>query len=1076
MDPWISWIIDSGATAHMSFNKSVFSEFQEMSPFSVGMGDNSSVTAHGRGTTWISLLVNGHSVRCKLQNVLYVPELSYQLLSVGVMDDMGLETTFGDNVCRITKGTRLMAMGTLHNGLYVLNTSSGSQSPKETQREMAMVANLNLWHQRLAHVHEDGIRTMVRNGVVEGIKLDPNQKLGTCSGCVYGKSTRAQIPKQGGTRTKKVLDRVYTDVCGPFQVQSLGGSRYFLSFVDDHSRYCWVYPIKKKSDVLDTLKWLTMVEKQYSHSIEELLVDRPVQEKDGATNVKVIHSDNGGEYVSRAMKEFLESRGIRHRCTAPENPHQNGVAERMNRTLMELVRAMLHHKGLQKSFWAEALAVAVHVRNRVTTRGLPAMTTPYEVMYEEKPNLSYLRVFGSQCSYTAKKQSVGKLDARAHEAIMIGYARGSRAYKLWDPANRCVVVSRDVRFNETKEAPAMHVGDAMDDLKEDEIVDMSNSPEVVDSSNSIRHSPSQNDSEHSELEVASSVAPASDGERDEQQKDVASDPPQLRRSTRERRAPWWRATVALLSSTSSDPKTYQQASSGPDAAKWASAMDIEYKSLMEHETWTLVSRPANQNVVSSKWVYKVKEEQQPDGSLGIRYKARMVARGFSQVEGVDYTETFAPVVKFTSVRVLLSIVSSQNLILHQMDVITAFLNGDLEEDVYMEQPLGYEKGDPSSVVCKLRKSLYGLKQAPRQWYAKIDEFFVNKLQMEGNPADECVYMRRSGGQLLIVALYVDDLLIACSDENVLYATKAELCKRFKMKDLGESHVMLGMDLERDHAVKTLTLTQTRYTSKILERFGMSSAKGCATPMETGINLTKIDDEPCGEKYRAVIGALMYLMVGTRPDIAFAVCTLAKHVETPRAGHWKALQRVMRYLVQTKDLGLCFGGQDTQAAPYVYVDADWAGDHGTRKSMSGCIVMMGGAAVTWYARQQEVVALSSTEAEYIAMCAGVKEIVWIRRLVQGLGVLEDSSSATPVLVDNQGAMDLVTKLSVNRRTKHIDVRYHYTRQAVTDGVVKLKYCPTEEMVADMMTKALGRIKMQKFVKGCGLVSCQSMSTQ
>ena len=279
--------------------------------------------------------------------------------------------------------------------MYYLKTSSQQCA---SQPETALVADMNLWHERLAHVHVDGIRAMARSGVVNGLNIASTKHIVKCKGCVYGKNSRAPIPKSSGERVKGILDLVHTDVCGPFPEESLGGSLYFVSFVDDYTRYAWIYPIATKADVFATFKkWLASAENLHQRKLKVLTPGKCFRKWMSEGKLRVLQSDNGGEYLSTAMKTFLEERGIVHRLTAPGNPHQNGVAERMNRTLVELVRSMLHHKGLEKHFWAEALAVAVHVRNRVTTRGLRSTTTPYQLMFDRKPNLSYLRVSGSRC-------------------------------------------------------------------------------------------------------------------------------------------------------------------------------------------------------------------------------------------------------------------------------------------------------------------------------------------------------------------------------------------------------------------------------------------------------------------------------------------------------------------------------------------------------------------------------------------------------------------------------------------------------------------------------------------------------
>ena len=442
------------------------------------------------------------------------------------------------------------------------------------------------------------------------------------------------------------------------------------------------------------------------------------------------------------------------------------------------------------------------------------------------------------------------------------------------------------------------------------------------------------------------------------------------------------------------------------------------------------------------------------------------------MEGIDYNETYSPVVKFTSVRILLACVTVLGLFLHQMDVKTAFLNGDLNETVYMEQPEGFKVKGREDWVCRLFKSIYGLKQASRQWYLKMDEFLTQHLGLSRNPSDECLYTGCHNGNILIIALYVDDLLIACDDSAKLNVVKTELGKRFRMKDLQEARKCLGFEIERNIRSGTLRLSQVKYANAVLSRFGMASAKPSRTPMETKLNL-EMDSKPAPDvPYREAIGSLMYLMVGTRPDIAFAVSRLAKYVENPTELQWQGVKRLLRYVIGTVKHGILFQA-DQSLEPVGYVDADWAGDVASRKSTSGYVFIMGGGAVSWCSRQQEVVALSSTEAEYISLCTGVKEAIWLRRLVSNLGIkLKVGHGPMLLLVDNQGAIDLAQNGSTNRRTKHIDVRYHFNREAVTKKIVQLKYCPSEKMAADILTKILGKVKMTDLFPLFGMSPDQS----
>ena len=1064
------WYIDSGATSHMTFDRELFTEFKSVNAYDVGMGNASSVKAVGKGTVSLNINVKSKVKECQLKNVAYVPDLKYNLLSVSHMENLGMKIEFSNGFCNIMRGNKVIAQGIRKDGLYLLDTfvneSSSSlsyPSGSKASKPSAFLSDLKLWHARLAHVHTDGIKSMVKNKVVDGIHASLKQDVGICESCVYGKSSRAAIPKQGGDRSKHVLDLVHSDVMGPMQVQSLGGSRYFITFIDDHSRYCTVYPMKRKSQALDCFKqWLAMVERQKG------------------TKLKAIRCDNGGEYISNEFDSFLAERGITRNPTIPYNPHQNGVAERINRTFAELMRSMLHHKNMPKHFWAESLNVAAYIRNRVTSRGLPSNTTPFEIWHGRKPNLGHLRVFGSKCWYNIRTNEAKKLDSRAREAILIGYAQRTRGYKLWDVSKQKVVVSRDVKFDETGSSDTDITED--DDIH-DTTVDIAMKDEQSEQNKDIDTPLQSSQQDYPEVNIDENVeveehtldthesAPLQHVSVESDGRTFGSTGPleALRRSTRFRRPPgqWWKQSALLSNALPPDPTSYKKAISSSDADHWQKAMQSEFDSLMEHKTWVLEPRPPNQNVVSCRWVYVTKDEATPDGNTRIRHKARLVARGFTQVEGVDYTETFAPVVKFMSVRILLAIATKLGLHLHQMDVVTAFLNGDLDETVYMEQPEGFKTKGKENHVCRLVKALYGLKQASRQWYKKMDEFLTCSLGLCRNIADECLYTGSSAGALVIIALYVDDLLIACSDQEKLLEIKAELSKRFRMKDLNEARQCLGFEIHRDVQRGTLHLSQTKYANKVLCRFGMEQSKGVTTPMETGIDLNEKSEPALDIPYRQAIGSLMYLMVGTRPDIAFGISKLAKFVESPTLIHWNCVKRVLRYIKSTSARGICFDSKK-DLEPLGFVDSDYAGDVTTRKSTSGYLFTMVGGAVSWCSRQQEVVALSSTEAEYISLCSGLKEAIWLKRLVSNLKLPAPiGKGPLTIMVDNQGAIDLAKNGSVNRRTKHIDVRFHFCRQAVEDKLVSLKYCPTNVMGADVLTKPLGRLKLEELLTLFGL---------
>jgi hypothetical protein len=426
--------------------------------------------------------------------------------------------------------------------------------------------------------------------------------------------------------------------------------------------------------------------------------------------------------------------------------------------------------------------------------------------------------------------------------------------------------------------------------------------------------------------------------------------------------------------------------------RWQEAMDAEYKSLMENRTWDLVPLPLDRKTINCKWVYKLK----PDG----RYKARLVAKGYTQIHGIDYTETFAPVAKFASIRAILAIAAIEDLEIQQMDVKSAFLNGDLKEEVYIDQPEGYEvkidTDNSQKLACKLRKTLYGLKQSPREWYSKIDTFLEKNGYLRSH-ADHSVYVNKEGS---IVAVYVDDLIIVGKKIADVELVKRRLHNEFKMTDLGELKLFLGIEIIRNRKTKNIQICQKNYINTMLKKFGMENSKAVFTPVQTGTKLSEATDKPKDEKqemaiheedtfnktaYQQAVGSLMYVMVGTRPDLAFAVALVSKFCSNPSTTHWLAVKRIFRYLKGTANYGIEY--QATRADQLIgYCDSDWGNDNTDRRSIGGYVHLLAGGAISWKSKKQNTVALSSTEAEYMATTQAAKEAIWLRQLLKDLGRL------------------------------------------------------------------------------------------
>ena len=518
-----------------------------------------------------------------------------------------------------------------------------------------------------------------------------------------------------------------------------------------------------------------------------------------------------------------------------------------------------------------------------------------------------------------------------------------------------------------------------------------------------------------------------------------------------------------------EPKSLEEALATEHANQWRVAADSEFESLMKNETWKLVELPSDRKPIGCKWVFKVKYCS--DGKIE-RFKARLVAKGYAQKYGIDYDETFSPVVRFSSIRALLAYAVQNDVLIHQMDVVTAFLNGNLEEEIYMEQPDGYIQPGKENLVCKLQKSLYGLKQSPRCWNTEFQEY-MEVIQFKQSTVDPCIYVKMTDA-IAILAVYVDDLIVMASTLEEMQQIKETLKSRFQMKDLGKLHYCLGISIEQDEERKCLWIHQKQYILNMLEKYSLSNAKVVSTPADVSVQLKKDDgvsNKVDSVTYQSIIGSLLYAAIATRPDIAQAVGVVAKFSSSPNQSHLTAAKRILRYLKGTLNLAIRYQKLEDEEL-IGYTDADWAGDLDNRHSTTGNIFMMGGGPVSWLSKKQAIVALSTSEAEYVALSFATQEVVWLRKLL--ITDLKSTSQKPTVLMeDNQGAISIAKNPVAHARTKHIDIRYHYIREAVQNGTINLCFCPSENMIADLLTKPLPRGRFTMLRDAMGLTELLSM---
>jgi len=493
-------------------------------------------------------------------------------------------------------------------------------------------------------------------------------------------------------------------------------------------------------------------------------------------------------------------------------------------------------------------------------------------------------------------------------------------------------------------------------------------------------------------------------------------------------------------------------------------MNTELKNLQENNTWTLIPRPEGRKILTSRWVYKIKRNQ--SGEIE-KYKARLVARGHTQEKGIDYEEVFAPVARYEAIRALLAASVKEELYVDQMDVVSAYVQGELSDEVFMEQPEMFIEEDQEDMICKLNKPLYGLKQSGREWYRKLDNFLLSHGGRR-TEADPCVYTFNEGKHQIILIVYVDDLIIASRSYNELVKIKKSLQHTFKMIDLGPISHILGIDIKRESLTGNLRLSQTRYIKDLINKFNFNDAKEVVTPLDANIKISKdlcpqTDEERIEMKkkpYRELVGSLIYLANASRPDIAFAANALSRFCSNPGTAHWHLAKRILRYLKHTSHYSIVYEKNDDRLQ--AFTDSDWAGDTDDRKSCTGNVITLAGGPISWRSKKQTSVALSTMEAEYAALAETSKEVVYLKRLLCFMGFEKCVESPIRIFCDNQSAIQLSKNAILHKRSKHIDISFHFVRELVERKTIEVIYLRTDQMIADILTKSLPKIKHQRCV--------------
>lgn len=742
-----------------------------------------------------------------------------------------------------------------------------------------------------------------------------------------------------------------------------------------------------------------------------------------------------------------------------------------------MARCLLKTMALPSDFWGEAICTAVYVLNRCPTKSLNNMT-PYEAWHGRKPNVKHMRIFGCVAYVKLVGPGLTKLSDRSAKMIFIGYESGTKGYRFFNPATGKLVVGRDAIFDENVSWDWANAAGNTDQLSGEFIVHYEDS----DSNSTIGDpEPTEQSAEDAVSEDQGGAADydqAAPGTPVTPQSSVAQGhvfvTPPSQDSAFSDQGPHRYRLMSELLDTTDEVQDYEYsgmcllAADEPASVEaaleegcWRDAMIAELKSIEQNKTWAYAVLPKDHKAIGLKWVFKVKKD--PSGKI-VKHKARLVVKGYAQVQGVDYDEVFAPVARMETVRLLLALAAQGEWQVHHMDVKSAFLNGNLEEEVYVHPPPGFSDPKHSGKVLRLKKALYGLKQAPRAWNARLDQE-LKFLGFNRSVEEHAVYRRGTGNSLILVGVYVDDLIICGPDSKNIVEFKQQMKKSFDMSDLGLLTYYLGLEVKQKPG--EITVCQSAYAEKIVEISGMKGCNPADTPMEQHIKLLSGKPELVANatKYRSLVGSLRYL-VNSRPDLAYSVGMISRFMETPNSEHWGAMKRIIRYVAGTTKLG-CKYVKGALSDLVGFTDSDHAGDLEKRKSTSGVLFFYGGNAVSWSSQKQKVVSLSSCESEYIAAATGACQGVWLSRLVADITCSDVKKFK--LFIDNRSAEELSKNPVFHERSKHIDTRYHYIRECVADGVLEVQHVSTEDQLADMLTKPLARIRFAEMRRQLGVVS-------
>ena len=1006
-----AWLIDSGSLAHTAVDCRDFVTYTA-TPGNVVRGVGGETSIAGRREVLLSLPTGEGNERkvLRLKDVNHIPNSPHNLIGLGRLTDAGM--TFegsgkeflicgpkGEQVgqgvkkpCGLKGSLYHIDATVLLNDAVALASTAAARSWKD-------------WHRALGHASIETLRIMAKEGMVEGMVLKgAAPKEWFCKACTQGKQRVEPFPKESTTVVTHIGDLTVSDVWGPTQIAGIGGLRYFVSFTDVATRHWVLYFIKEKTKVLDQYKaYKAFIRNRHSKAL------------------RTVRFDNGTEYVNAPLKLHAAAQGTTIETTAPHSSSQNGIAERLNLTIANLGRSMRIAAGLPKKLWPQAFGYACFIVNRSYTQSLPGFKTPYERFNGSKPDLSMLREWGSNIWVLDQSGNNKKLDACSTKRKFVGVDSGGRSWLYWSEQQRTILASRNVKFPPTSTlAPPEDNEPSPTEFQIKRLSETTKPPLKAEPPTPVKPIPVIPSPIPVPPAVPDLPLPLTRSRRqlptinyDKVQRRGKKAVPEAKEDIFgpylsdklpkllilfepdavsavlaedatydvlfEVGPAYLDVIMAALGIDPSDCPSYPDAMKGPEREFWREATTSEIAQMHATGTWELAVLPNGKTAIKCGWV--LDKKRNADGIV-VRHKGRLVAKGYSQVKGVDYELTFAPVLRLDAFRLLCAIAAVLDLDIHQMDVIGAFLNGILDEEIYMEQPPGFHDG--TDRVLRLKKTIYGLKQSARVWNKRLHDALLSLGYMRLY-ADSCVYTRRLKGKLAILAFHVDDLAVFTSKGDATHV-KGELAALFDMRDLGELHHFVGFRVTRNRSKKLLSLSQDAYLRDIVKHAGLESANPQPTPMRPKLALARHEGpSPPDANYLTMIGMLMYAALGTRPDISYATQYLAQFSNCFGPEHVTAVKHVFRYIKGSPTRCITYDGRidNGQIKEIGYVDANWGLDIIDRRSVSGLVFTVAGGAVAWSSKKQATVSLSSMEAEYMGVAYGVRHALWLCTILREL---------------------------------------------------------------------------------------------